>query len=681
MRGGLASVALLAAAVLLGLFSGGTAGAAVLPSAHVHSLVDLAAASTPEPPPPAIRVLEVVKSASSLASDASGRALYDHWTAAGHRVTLWNAASAPPADLDTAYDVVWLTNSVPIATSMSAYNATTLPVLATGLRSPHSGYGTTTPKNGAVQDTVYLTGAGDPTAPADLTTATTVTVLDDPYTARYVPASQLGSGHVAVASTDQANPTRLVYTRYEAGAKMHSGYAPSKRAWFLTHPGSIGQNTRGWQFLDRLLTWAAGTPGPSDSTPPGPVADLTVTAISTSSVGLAWANPGDPDLAGIMVRRAQGSTPPASPTDGVLVADLTASDTSLTDSGLSPDTAYAYALFAHDAVPNYATPATVAARTAAGADTTAPGPVADLTVTAISTSSVGLAWANPGDPDLAGIMVRRAQGSTPPASPTDGVLVADLTASDTSLTDSGLSPDTAYAYALFAHDAVPNYATPATVAARTVATSAPSSLRILEVVKSASSLASDASGRALYDHWTAAGHRVTLWNAASAPPADLDTAYDVVWLTNSVPIATSMSAYNATTLPVLATGLRSPHSGYGTTTPKNGAVQDTVYLTGAGDPTAPADLTTATTVTVLDDPYTARYVPASQLGSGHVAVASTDQANPTRLVYTRYEAGAKMHSGYAPSKRAWFLTHPGSIGQNTRGWQFLDRLLTWAVTA
>ncbi len=157
-----------------------------------------------------------------------------------------------------------------------------------------------------------------------------------------------------------------------------------------------------------------------------------------------------------MIRRAPGSTPPSSPTSGTLVVQK--SGTSHTDTGLSPSTQYSYAVFAYDEVPNYAAgAATIGTTDAEGPDTTPPGAVTGLSVTGTTTTSITLSWTNPVDADLAGVMIRRAPGSTPPSSPTSGTLVVEK--SGTSHTDTGLSPGTQYSYAVFAYDEVPNYAT------------------------------------------------------------------------------------------------------------------------------------------------------------------------------------------------------------------------------
>ncbi|MBK8468236.1 MAG: hypothetical protein IPL45_00125 [Actinomycetales bacterium] len=211
-------------------------------------------------------------------------------------------------------------------------------------------------------------------------------------------------------------------------------------------------------------------PRPPDTTAPAPVTGLAAAAGSPTSVTLSWTNPTDADYAGVVSRRTTGATPPASITDGDLVAALDNSATSHTDTGLTPSTGYAYAVFTHDSVPNYATPATTTVSTPAPPDTTAPGPVTGLAAAAGSPTSVTLSWTNPTDADYAGVMIRRTTGATPPASITDGDLVAALDNSATSYTDTAVAPATQYAYAVFTRDAVPNYATPATT---TVSTPSP----------------------------------------------------------------------------------------------------------------------------------------------------------------------------------------------------------------
>jgi hypothetical protein len=94
------------------------------------------------------------------------------------------------------------------------------------------------------------------------------------------------------------------------------------------------------------------TPGPAD-TAPGPVTGLTVVSTTSSSINLSWTNPADPDFAGVQIRRAVGTTPPASPTGGTQVARTGANTTSYADIGLAPNIKFAYALFAFDTAGNF----------------------------------------------------------------------------------------------------------------------------------------------------------------------------------------------------------------------------------------------------------------------------------------------------------------------------------------
>ena len=99
--------------------------------------------------------------------------------------------------------------------------------------------------------------------------------------------------------------------------------------------------------------------GTADGTAPGPVTAPTVAAVTARSLTLHWTNPIDADLTGVVIRRAEGATPPPSLNDGVFVADVPVPQVAVTDSGLAASTTYSYALFAHDGAGNYAAGANV----------------------------------------------------------------------------------------------------------------------------------------------------------------------------------------------------------------------------------------------------------------------------------------------------------------------------------
>ncbi|CAN5571373.1 hypothetical protein BH18ACT1_BH18ACT1_12950 [soil metagenome] len=222
-----------------------------------------------------------------------------------------------------------------------------------------------------------------------------------------------------------------------------------------------------WATALVMVSLAACGP---DTTPPRPVTNLTATATATAtSVQLAWTNPVD-DHSGTMVRRRLGTRAPSSPTDGTLVADVARPGATVTDRAVAASTTYTYAVFAHDAVPNYAT-GVIKSVITPPPDTTAPSPVTNVTVTATEASAT-LTWTNP-TADHTGTLLRRAAGTAPPASPTEGTHVADVAAPGTTVTDTGLEGGATYSYALFAHDARPNHASAASATVTTPADATP----------------------------------------------------------------------------------------------------------------------------------------------------------------------------------------------------------------
>ena len=260
-------------------------------------------------------------------------------------------------------------------------------------------------------------------------------------------------GGARFVSVEARRPGSAVFTMVSSGTSSTRG---AFRAVY--RPTVLGV----WRY--RLVARATATALPAtspirtvtavDRTPPGPVTQLRATA-TTTSVSLTWTNPTVADFAGVTIRRASGPIAPASPAAGAAVGAPAKPATTLTDHGLTVDTQYSYAVFARDGVPNYSAAAKLTVSTSA--DTTAPGPVADVHTTEVTAPSITLAWINPADADFAGVTIRRALGSTP-ATPTAGTPVADLDSAATTFTDAGLTGGIEYFYAVFAHDGTSNYA-------------------------------------------------------------------------------------------------------------------------------------------------------------------------------------------------------------------------------
>jgi alpha-tubulin suppressor-like RCC1 family protein len=95
----------------------------------------------------------------------------------------------------------------------------------------------------------------------------------------------------------------------------------------------------------------------------------------------------------------------------------------------------------------------------ASCDLLTPGPVSSL-VALPSSRSVDLSWVNPSSPGLSGVLIRSAVGTVAPATPDDGVLVADVAAPEASVQVADLQPSMTYSLAVFALDATPSYSDP-----------------------------------------------------------------------------------------------------------------------------------------------------------------------------------------------------------------------------
>nr|WP_281360154.1 glycoside hydrolase family 6 protein [Isoptericola halotolerans] len=180
---------------------------------------------------------------------------------------------------------------------------------------------------------------------------------------------------------------------------------------------------------------ADGTVDPDTEAPTAPTG-VEVTATTATSVSLSWdASSDDVGVTGYTVL-----------VDGEPAA--TATSTSATVTGLSPDTNYEVTVTARDAAGNVSAASAALTVTTdeatGGEDTEAPTVPTGLTAGAVTQSSVALSWsASSDDTGVAGYRVHR-----------DGDLVADVTA--TSVTDTGLTAGTTYSYTVTAYDAAGN---------------------------------------------------------------------------------------------------------------------------------------------------------------------------------------------------------------------------------
>ena len=162
---------------------------------------------------------------------------------------------------------------------------------------------------------------------------------------------------------------------------------------------------------------------PTDLTPPG--APTGVVAVrGDGRVDLTWSANPEPDLADYRVMR-----------DGVEVATVTGA-TGHADVGLTNDTTYRYTLAAVDTHGNHS----ISSSPVFATPTDLGAPAAPTGLAAVAgDGQVTLSWTANTEPDIAGYRVLR-----------DGATVATVTG--TAYTDTGLTDDTTYAYALVAVD-------------------------------------------------------------------------------------------------------------------------------------------------------------------------------------------------------------------------------------
>jgi glucose/arabinose dehydrogenase/fibronectin type 3 domain-containing protein len=198
--------------------------------------------------------------------------------------------------------------------------------------------------------------------------------------------------------------------------------------------GSIGSAT-----VDNVSITTAAPPTPDTTAPTVPM-NLQATAISTSRIDLSWTastDAGGSGLAGYRIFRDGGVNPIA-----------TVTTTTFSDTGLAASTLFTYTVRAVDGANNLSansSPASATTQSPPAPDTTPPGVPGNLQASAVGSSRIDLSWSavtdNAGGSGLAGYRIFRDGGTTP---------IATVTA--TSYSNTSLSPNTSYSYAVRSYD-------------------------------------------------------------------------------------------------------------------------------------------------------------------------------------------------------------------------------------
>ncbi|WP_165640302.1 fibronectin type III domain-containing protein [Klenkia brasiliensis] len=273
---------------------------------------------------------------------------------------------------------------------------------------------------------VGVATAAVPATPTDLTPPAVPTGL----------AATRGDGQVVLTWTANTEPDLASYRVLRDGTEIATVTGTTYTATGLTNDRAtsfalVAVDTHG----NRSAASAPVGATPTDLTAPGAPTGV-ATDRGDGQVTLSWAPSPEPDVVGYRVLR-----------DGVQVATVTG--TTYTDTGLTNDTVHRYSVVAVDGHGNASGPS--AGVDGTPTDLTAPAAPAALTAQR-GDGQVVLSWAAGTEPDLASYAVLR-----------DGVQVGTVTG--TSFTDTGLTNDTAYRYAVVAVDGHGNRSAQATVTA------------------------------------------------------------------------------------------------------------------------------------------------------------------------------------------------------------------------
>jgi uncharacterized repeat protein (TIGR03806 family) len=221
----------------------------------------------------------------------------------------------------------------------------------------------------------------------------------------------------------------------DSGLAANTSYTYTLRAFDAANPANVSNATG----VITVNTLAA-----PDTAPPTVPANLTATALSSSSIRLNWTASTDAGtgVAGYRVYQNGSATPLAGVVTGVTT----------TLAGLAANTQYSFTVTAVDRAnpPNESAASNVATATTPGnTDITAPSVPTNVTAAAQSSTSIQVTWtASTDDVAVAGYRIFRNGDPNPVATVTSG----------TSYTDTGLTPATGYTYQVRAFDtaATPN---------------------------------------------------------------------------------------------------------------------------------------------------------------------------------------------------------------------------------
>lgn len=369
---------------------------------------------------------------------------------------------------DAAGNVSPMSNTVTVTTSAPDTEPPTAPtgLTVTGKTSTSVSLSWTasTDNVGVTGYEVYVNSASAPSATTTGATSVTVTGLAANTLYNFTVKARDAAGNRSEASslvsvtTDPAgstctDPAWNATTAYSGGQRVsYNGKVYEARWWTQGDRPDQSGEWGPWKYISDC----GGSPG--DTSPPTAPAGLAVIGKTSTSVSLSWtASTDNVGVTGYEVY-VNGASAPSATTSGA---------SSVTVSGLSPNTTYSFTVKARDAAGNVsAASAAVSATTMAEdvPDTEPPTAPSGLTVTGKTSNSVNLSWtASTDNVSVTGYEVY-VNGASAPSTTTTGATTATV---------SGLVPNTSYSFTVKARDASGNVS-PASAAVSATTDPAPS---------------------------------------------------------------------------------------------------------------------------------------------------------------------------------------------------------------
>jgi trimeric autotransporter adhesin len=255
-----------------------------------------------------------------------------------------------------------------------------------------------------------------------------------------------------------------------ASAVTASNGTASCGAWTLGASAGGNSVTAAVTGLSSVVFTATGTTGAADSVAPSNITDLAATALSTTSIGLTWTAPGDDGTTGTATTYeafystsaiTSGNYASANPAIGEPTPQVAGTAQSMTITGLSGNTTYYVVVVVRDDAGNLSAAVISNVATATTSDTIAPSNITDLAATALSTTSIGLAWTAPGDDGTTGTATSyEAYYSTSPitsgnyisATPAVGEPTPQVAGTTQGMSITGLMENTTYYLVILVRD-------------------------------------------------------------------------------------------------------------------------------------------------------------------------------------------------------------------------------------